>query len=50
MNHDESPVLDALADYHRRDYMNFRSGVAATMAVPDAADPSVETIRVVRAS
>ena len=23
MDHDESPVLDALADYHRRDYATF---------------------------
>ena len=24
MDHDERPVLDALADYHRRDYATFR--------------------------
>ena len=23
MDHSESPVLDALSDYHRRDYANF---------------------------
>jgi len=47
MDHDKTPVLEAIDQYRRSgDYL--RGGVAAGMQLPDASDPKLETFRVVR--